>query len=473
MKNEASIKAHRPHLLLRHGLCTALSRVSLVSLLMAPLGCCAGLPKRGSAATKAAPVKAVDEPPPLGPPLAPPAQGAFETGEYRNLFVELGKPEAEVQQKLRNGYEQLFHGNPDNNAVMYDAGSNDAGPLAYIKDIGNGDIRSEGMSYGMMIALQLDKKKDFDALWNWAKTYMAHGEPTHPVYGYFSWQMREDGTAIDEMPAPDGEEYFATALLFAAHRWGNGDGIYDYDAEAQKLLDRMKNRKPITGNVNKGRQTTGEALFNAEHKMVRFTPDTGNFSTNGDHTDPSYHLPAFYELWALWGPEADRAFWAEAATVSRDFFLAATHPETALAADYANFDGSPKAASWDNNTVQFRYDAWRTAMNWSVDCAWWAKDPRQKDLSDRLLAFFSSIGKAYPNTYEIDGTPTSQSSSSGLVAMNAVAALCATHPRAWHYVEALYQQNVPSGKWRYYDGMLYMMAMMHLSENFRIYSPPQ
>jgi oligosaccharide reducing-end xylanase len=38
--------------------------------------------------------------------------------------------------------------------------------------------------------------------------------------------MRPDGTAIDEMPAADGEEYFAMALLFAERRWGAGEGMY-------------------------------------------------------------------------------------------------------------------------------------------------------------------------------------------------------------------------------------------------------
>ena len=34
-------------------------------------------------------------------------------------------------------------------------------------------------------------------------------------------------------------------------------------------------------------------------------------------TDPSYHLPGFYEFWARWGPVEDRAFWAYAAEVSQ------------------------------------------------------------------------------------------------------------------------------------------------------------
>lgn len=404
--------------------------------------------------------------------LQVPTEGAFTTGKYRNIFAELGYPEDEIAKKVATAYAQLFHGDPTQQAVMFDAGSNADGKLAYIKDIGNDDVRSEGMSYGMMIAVQLDQKADFDALWNWAITFMYHDDPSHPAYGYFAWQLKDDGTKIDDMPAPDGEEYFATALLFAAHRWGSGTGKYNYTEHAHRLLDHMKNRKPITGKVNGTRETTGVALFNPETKMVRFTPDSGNFATNTDHTDPSYHLPAFYDLWALWGPEQDRAFWSEAARVSRDFFLKTTHPKTGLSPDYAHFDGSPKAASWDANTAHFRFDAFRTGMNWAMDCAWFAKDRnRQVELSDRLLGFFASLGKSYPNTYQIDGTPTSQSSSSGLVAMNAAVAICAETPVASQFVEALWKQPIPTGQWRYYDGMLYTFALLHLSGQYKIYAP--
>jgi hypothetical protein len=38
----------------------------------------------------------------------------------------------------------------------------------------------------------------------------------------------------------------------------------------------------------------------------------------------------------------------------------------------------------------FQYDSWRTAMNWSVDWAWWATDVREPQRSDRLQAFFES-----------------------------------------------------------------------------------
>ena len=115
-------------------------------------------------------------------PMKNPSEGAgaFATGKYRNLFVEAGHSPHEVTAKIDGAFEQLFHGDPDKQTVYFPAGKNTNGPLAYIFDIHNKDVRSEGMSYGMMIAVQLDKKAEFDAIWNWARTYMYHADPKHP-----------------------------------------------------------------------------------------------------------------------------------------------------------------------------------------------------------------------------------------------------------------------------------------------------
>jgi oligosaccharide reducing-end xylanase len=393
--------------------------------------------------------------------------GEFESGHYRNLFAENGHSQRKVKAKIKTAFQQLFHGNLNNEAVYFPAGKNANGPLAYVSDVGSKDVRSEGMSYGMMIAVQLDKKAEFDALWNWARTFMYHGSSNSPSYGYFSWSMKTNGTPNDEMPAPDGEQYFATSLYFASGRWGNGSGIYNYRAEADRLLDDMKNRAPITWTTSTATNTVG-AMFDPTNKMVRFTPVTKHW----DHTDPSYHLPAFYELWALWGPEKDRSFWKEAASASRDFFHYAAHPVTGLTPDYANFDGTPWAAPWHANGVNFSFDSWRTAMNWSVDWAWWGKDQHEQKQSDRIQAFFESKGmKTYGNEFTLDGRQIDKDHSTGLVAMNAVASLAATNPRSKEFVEALWKAPIPTGQWRYYDGMLYLLGVLHCSGEFRIWAP--
>jgi oligosaccharide reducing-end xylanase len=57
------------------------------------------------------------------------------------------------------------------------------------------------------------------------------------------------------------------------------------------------------------------------------------------------------------------------------------------------------------------------------------------------------------------------------VATNAVASLAATEPRAGKFVEALWNSPIPSGQFRYYDGMWYLMAFLHCSGEFRIWAP--
>src|SRR5688500_5627793 len=197
--------------------------------------------------------------------------GAFERKEYQNLFKQyLGKSEEEIQAKIEAAWAQLFYGKDDSERVYYPVGED----MAYIEDIGNGDVRSEGMSYGMMIAVQMDKQEEFDRLWKWTKTYMYQSK--EPYKGYFAWHCTIDGEKLDANPASDGEEWFATTLLFASARWGDGEGIFDYRAQAQEILDVM---------LHKEENSVATNMFNLEHKQVVFVPMAGSASS---FTDPSY-----------------------------------------------------------------------------------------------------------------------------------------------------------------------------------------
>jgi oligosaccharide reducing-end xylanase len=406
--------------------------------------------------------------------------GAHATGNYRNLFAEDGHSQREIRAKIETAYNQLFHGDPQTQAIAFAAGSNENGPLTYVTDWHNHDVRTEGMSYGMIIAVELDKKAEFDAIWNWAKTYMYVSDAKAPSYEFFAWSCKTDGTHNSEGAAPDGESYFAMALLFASNRWGDGKGIYDYHAEAERLLSAMVHRPVISaaaqsGSHNLNGQHTVGPMFNQDPPMILFVPEVSPQM----FTDPSYHLPAFYELWSRWGPDEDREFWAKAAETSRAFFVKTTNPQTGLAPNYANFDGTPHANRFPQSG-EFGYDAWRTASNWSVDWSWWRKAPVEQQLSDRIQAFFEAQGiEKYGPVFTLDGkdmgaTPglTHEDHPAGLAGTNAVAGLAATDKaRARKFTESLWNTPIPSGESRYYDGMLYMMSLMHLSGEFRVWSP--
>ena len=388
-------------------------------------------------------------------PTPQPVSGAFVSGVYRNLFAEyLGKSDVEVQAKTEAAWQQLFYGDDSSQRVYYPVGD----AMAYIEDIGNGDVRTEGMSYGMMIAVQLDKKEEFDRLWKWTKTYMY--QSSGPYEGYFAWHCSTVGDQLDANPASDGEEWFVTALFFASARWGNGEGIFDYQAQAQQILDTMLHKEDQKSDL-------ATNMFDAQTKQVVFVPKIGRDSS---FTDPSYQLPAYYELWARWASR-DNSFWANAAQASRAFFKKAANPRTGLMPDYANFDGTPYGSG---DHKDFRFDAWRTLSNVAVDYAWFGNDPGQVERSNRGLDFLASEGiDSYANQYTLDGHSLSSDHSTGLVAMAAVAALAADPEKGKPFVQALWDAKTPSGRWRYYDGMLYLLAMLHVSGNFRIYTPTQ
>jgi hypothetical protein len=114
----------------------------------------------------------------------------------------------------------------------------------------------------------------------------------------------------------------------ASKRRGDGDGIFNYRAEANQILRTIRT-KTAEGGI-------ATVMFDPKTKQVVFVPSR----RNSTFTDPSYHLPAYYELWALWAAE-DNAIWAEATTESRAFFHRTANPKTGLMLDYANFDGMP------------------------------------------------------------------------------------------------------------------------------------
>lgn len=390
---------------------------------------------------------------------APAPQGAALGGNYRNLLRELRPDirEADITAKLDGYWRSLFEGGKGER-IVFPAAPTPDGPASYVLDVGNADVRSEGMSYGMMIAVQMGRKAEFDALWNWTWTHMRYR--SGPRQSYFRWQCQPTGCGDfgkDAVPASDGEEYMATALLMAAARWGNGQGVYNYNAQAQEILTAMLHKETMNGGIKDG----ARAMFSPQHGQVVFVPvgDAADFS------DPSYHLPAFYEIWARRAarPE-DRKRWSEIADISRSYFQKAAHPRTGLTPDYAHFDGRPKVLDGHED---FRYDAFRTAVNWSVDQAWWGKHPAAAGLSTRLLSFFAAQKQPYPHLYTLDGKPLNDEPSKGLMASNAVAALLVDKRLGKRFVDDLWALAPPTGQWRYYDGLLQFMAMLHVTGRFK------
>ena len=380
-------------------------------------------------------------------------RGAIVTGVYPDLFQELlARDSAETQRKISGAWGQLFEGDSASERIYYPVGSD----MGYVEDIANGDVRTEGMSYGMMIAVQLGRRDVFDRLWRWARTHMQIASGAHA--GYFAWHCTPGGAVIDSTAASDGEEWFVTSLLIAASRWP--DGARAYEADARAILHTMlhKGEEPLHDGVTN--------MFDASAKLVVFVPSRGGNA----FTDPSYQLPHFYRLWARRASE-DGAFWTAAEESSRTLIRHAADPRTGLLPDYAAFDGSP-VGGWGGTHADFRFDAWRVAMNVAMDWVWCRSATWEQEFADRLLAFFRSRGmNSYGNQYTLGGERLGKDHSTGLVAANAVAVLASRGESRAEFVRALWDAPVPRGLYRYYDGMLYMLGLLEVSGRFRAFEP--
>ncbi len=412
--------------------------------------------------------------------LKPWKKGAFETGRYRNLFVEMGYAPSDVDAKLREVFNDVFHGP---NKVYFEVGDT----MGYISDIKNHDARTEGMSYGMMIAVQFGEKDIFDRLWRWSKHYMQHKDGSQR--GYFAWSCKTDGTHNAEGAASDGELYYITALLFASNRWGNDTGI-NYKAEAQYILDCIQPR------TVEAPSPATMYLIDPETQLITFTPD--GFGQR--FTDPSYHIPAFYEVWARWADDGRSDYWWQCAVKSREFLHKCINRKTGLNPDMCNYDGTelqfPQRPGMPqrprrNGGSNFRYDSWRVPMNIALDYEWSCADGKwQRRYGETLQDFFYAQGlDTFVDQYRVDGTLPEGDEilqaggfrklrhSIGLVATTAAASLMCGHKKSREFVDALWNarhEPFDDGYFdAYYDGLLRLFAFMHLSGNYRIILPRQ
>lgn len=381
---------------------------------------------------------------------------------YRNVFAEIGKSEQEINDRLREVVNEFFYGK---DKVYFPVGND----MAYIEDTGNHDARTEGMSYGMMMCVQLDMKEEFDRLWKWAKTYMYMDQGRNE--GYFAWSCQVTGEKNAYGPAPDGEEFFAMALFFASHRWGDGEGIFNYSEQAKEIL------KACIHKGENGRE--GAPMWNHDNKQILFVPGS-------DFTDASYHLPHFYELFAQWAYEEDRAFFAEAVKASRDYLAKACHPVSGMNPEYGEFDGSPMSRQlpWGGDRHDWFYsDAYRTAANIGLDYEWCGEDAGQRVAAERLQYCLGVTHKENPyRIFEVDGTPIDKEALHpiGILATTAQASLAvegpltldnedATKALAAEWVERFWNEPMRKGNRRYYDNCLYMFAFLALSGNYRMW----
>lgn len=374
-------------------------------------------------------------------------RGAYHTNDYTNRLLALGIDQQTIDDKIIDTWERLFKGKDPTLQIYFET----ADKTGYVVDTGNNDVRTEGQSYGMMMAVQMGNQEVFDRIWKWTKTHMYMEEGLHQ--GYFAWSCQLDGTKNAYGPAPDGEEYFAMSLFFASHRFGEREAPFNYSEQAREILSRC---------LRKGKNGTGHTMWDLDNYLIKFVPEV-------DFSDPSYHLPHFYELFGDWANEEDRPFWKEAAKRSRDYIALAAHPVTGLSPEYAFYDGTPNHI---RGFGDFFSDSYRVCTNIALDYEWFGDEATPLAVIDRLHQFFKDQAMSDYRRYKIDGTPFDEPALHpvGLFATLAAGGLARETAVANDYVKTFFDMPLRQGDRRYYDNCLYFFSLLALAGRFNIYS---
>lgn len=361
-----------------------------------------------------------------------------------NLFVKYGIPAEDVQKKIRETFDTIFFSDTEKFYFDLDPDS------GFMMDTGNTDARTEGMSYGMMMAVQMDRQDIFDKLWMFSKRYMWHDSGIYQ--GYFAWSVSPKGKRNAQGPAPDGEEYYAMALFFASNRWGDKEPPYDYSVQARDILRHCVHQHELVEG--------GRAMWAPENKQIRFVPEA-------DFSDPSYHLPHFYSLFARWADEEDREFWQQAADASREYLRISCHPVTGMAAEYAEYDGTPRLMF--RKPYEFYSDAYRVAMNIGLDSAWFGKRPEYATIIDHLQQFL--WGREPYKCYMLDGREIDEDAMHpvALTVTTAAGSLATDNERTERWVKLFWNTPLRTGGRRYYDNCLYFFSLLMLAGEYKIF----
>ena len=152
----------------------------------------------------------------------------------------------------------------------------DSGGFKVIRPENGNDTVSEGIAYGMMIAVYLDDKPLFDGLYTYWKAHVA-------TNGLMTWCIPAGGGSCSASggTATDADEDAAFAMLMASKQWPSG-----------------------------GYAGTATTLINA----VMSTDMSGSYIKAGSNysasqiTNPSYFAPAFYRVFGMEPALADNSY---------------------------------------------------------------------------------------------------------------------------------------------------------------------
>ncbi|HTV23513.1 MAG TPA: glycosyl hydrolase family 8 [Polyangiaceae bacterium] len=200
---------------------------------------------------------------------------------------------------------------------------------------GSEQVASEGIAYGMLLAVGVGDRTTFDGLWRY---YREHRNGN----GLMNWLYAPCGGQLGGNGASDADLDAAMALILANDRWA------DYEQDARDLVAAIG---------------THETQICGDGRIV-LKPGDAWGGCDGT-VNPSYFSPAYYRRFALL--QTDRAdFWNQFASDTYDMLDGMQEQVGGLLPDWGFGDG--RAEGGDRG--QYGYEAVRAPWRIALDLAW-------------------------------------------------------------------------------------------------------
>ncbi len=245
-----------------------------------------------------------------------------------------------------------------------------------------GSTVSEGIAYGLLIAVYMDQQELFDQLWRYEQQWLDDR-------GLMHWYINAAGTEVlGSGAASDADEDMAFALIMADRQWGgNGSLDQSYHDIAQDMVRKVWENEIIDG---KG-----------------LIPGDGWGSW--DLMNISYFAPSHYRTFARF---SENMGWNDVANTSYDVLEASLQPEhgnseNGLVPAWSTGDGTPVGDAFEDkpSPTHYQYDSCRTPFRVGLDYCFYQHERAAQYLA-KTSAFFAGIGaESMTDGYELDGRP--------------------------------------------------------------------
>jgi len=239
-----------------------------------------------------------------------------------------------------------------------------------------GDAVSEGVAYGMFLALYSNDQTYFNSIWNAGEKYMWNDGGK-----YYDWRRSSTGGSTgDGGPASDADQDIALLLIFADKLAERGVWVKGY--KSTKGATYSERAKDILNTVKTSMIASNGALL------------PGQWGENGI-INPGYFAPAFYRVFAEFD-STSRSAWNSLIDGCYAMIKKSPGYGFGLVPDWFDFDGKSTGGAGYNayfdGDALYR-DAIRVFWRLGIDYLWYG-EPRAKTLLDSAFSFIKKKGGA-------------------------------------------------------------------------------